>query len=245
MARLNGVQPLDDLLHYGSALPHARALRLAGNLAAAVATLHDARIERLDLSGANVLVDDRLLVSLVDCDSYRLPDVNEGEGDPPVATPDFVPPEVLRDPAAGGTRAHDEFALATLLFHILTGVHPFHGARVGPGRRLLPEELVVEGLWPYGPAAAGRVRPPVHAAPRGVLTDEMWELFRRCFVGGHHRPGVRPGARAWVAALEDAAAVETWVCQQCDHEFFVELTGCPWCRAAERSDPTGCEAAVV
>jgi DNA-binding helix-hairpin-helix protein with protein kinase domain len=243
MSRVHDLRPLDEFLLVNKHDPNrprgldprlSRALGLGGNLAAAVAGLHGRGLERLDLSGANALVGARLLVTLIDTDTYRVPGAAAADDPPAAVTPDLAAPEVLRDPEARPGRSQDEWALGVLLFNLLVGVHPFHGVRVGPGRGPRIDELVTAGLWPYDPGAVCRVRPPRHAAPPEVLTPELWGLFRRCFVGGQREPGVRPGARAWAAALGRAAAAEMWGCRECGREFYAELPGCPWCRPTGR-----------
>ena len=186
--------------------------------AAAVAGLHDDGFVRLELSGTNVLVDSRLLVTLIDTDSYlRTCSERAGVRPPALVTPDFAPPEVLgRKPGR---------AVVPVPGRLRTRCADFQPPRRHPPvPRQAPWGRAVGHLsttrWP--PASGRttrppprRVRPSVHAAPREVLTTELWDLFHRCFVGGNRLPEVRPGARAWSAALGRAAAAEMWTCPEC------------------------------
>jgi TonB family protein len=216
------------LFHYG--LLH----RTGMNLAAAFSALHARGYVVGDVNESNILVAPEGAVTLVDTDSFQVPDPR-GAFRSGVGRPEFTPPELQGMAFAGVDRtpAHDRFGLGVLLFLLLMeGTHPF-AVRVGAGAtEPLPlEDRIRAGMFPYAGSRRG-CTPPRLALPFGVVHPAVRALFERCFVDGHLDPAARPAAPEWSEALATAEAE----LRRCDlnpqHRFGAHLGDCPWCERA-------------
>jgi len=208
-------------------------LRTARNLASCVSALHARGYVVGDLNESNILVDERALVTLVDTDSFQVPDLKTGKiYRCRVGKAEFTPPELQKVSFAWVDRKpeNDLFALAVLTFQLLMeGVHPFAGRHIGLGEPFPLEERIAKGWFPYTPA----LRPgslPVPTAPGfDLLAPGIRELFVQCFVEGHLAPERRPDAQTWQQAL-DWAEKSLATCSANDqHLFGAHLGSCPWC----------------
>ena len=124
---------LAQRLRSGS-LPIWLSLRLAGQIADALATLHMHSIVHRDVKPSNILVtdepDDLLHAKLSDFGLARLPDteadampVSTAEGTR-LGTPEYMPPEQWDD-AREAEGSADVYALGCSLYQLLTGQLPF------------------------------------------------------------------------------------------------------------------------
>jgi len=216
-------------------------LTAACNLASAIAALHKVGHCVGDLQDQNVLVSDRALVALVDCDSFQVKDRESGRifytrvgiGEyraPEVMLKDFVKEDIDR-------YYTDLFALAVLVFKLLmSGVHPFAG--VGQALEDSPqrEDKICKGLFPYEPAMQKQgVAPPPYAPPFQVIPPSLQDLFRQCFVHGQKQPQNRPSAEQWYRALKQAKG-QLQKCRTNPHHIYAgHLKNCPWCRVYKKT----------
>ena len=132
----------------------------------------------------------------------------------------------------GGPRTgHDAFGLAVLIFQLLMqGTHPFAGlytvaanaGHTAASCRILA--LCTKQLVPFQPSP--------HAPPWHVLPPAVQELTRRCFEDGHERPTLRPTARDWQRALQEAEQALIPCAVNSQHVYHRELDRCPWCALA-------------
>ncbi len=246
MPFVGGMSPLIDFYH-----PRTRRqkqplfnyqylLTTARNLASAVAALHARNYVIGDVNESNVLAAPSTLVTLVDTDSFQVPD-NGMLHRCPVGKPEFTPPELQGKVFLDVDRRpeHDAFGLAVLLFQLLQeGTHPFDGVFTGAGEPELLEARIAAGHFPHG-----RRRSPYRSKPLapsfGLLAPELRDLFQQCFEQGHPAPAKRPEARAWHLALKNAA-LELATCRANEqHRYGRHLDDCPWCErtALLRNDP--------
>src|SRR5262249_31054372 len=102
-------------------------LGVAQNLAFMTARLHHQRLVIGDFSSNNVVVDRDGFITVLDCDSIDFTDPDTGEHFPCLMrTADYCAPELLN--GAPATVASDDFALAVLIYQLITcGNHPFGG----------------------------------------------------------------------------------------------------------------------
>ena len=242
MPRVHGARPVFEfynprsrlqlcpLFHYGY------LLRTARNFAAAVRAVHERDYVVGDLNETNTLVNNQALVTLVDTDSFQVPDQGRVYRCP-VGKPEYTPPELQQVRFGDFDRGpeHDAFALAVLIFQLLQqGVHPFAGRYTGAGE---PGELarrIALGQWPYARSRRVPYEPPPLAPPFEALPPPVQDLMRRCFEGGHARSVLRPTAAQWQEAL---AAAEQGLVRCPDnpqHLGHPELPDCPWCALARR-----------
>ena len=207
-------------------------LRTARNVAAVVDSVHRAGFVVGDLNESNLLVSNRAVVSLVDCDSMQVTDPVTGEVHRcRVGKPEFTAPELQRADLAVQERtpATDAFALAVLVFQLLMeGVHPFGGIWRGRGE---PPDIggrISRARFPYRWTTRSSTPPPM-ALDLGVLPPAVRGLVRTTFTTGMRRPLRRPSPGEWVAALEAAEMRLTSCRRSAHHEYGDHLRRCPWC----------------
>ena len=209
-------------------------LRTARNLAAIVDSLHQAGYVVGDLNESNLLVSDRALVALVDCDSLQVRDPATGDVHRcPVAKIEFTAPELQdRDlSAVDRTPQSDSFALGVLVFQLLLeGVHPCAG--VWRGRGEPPDMGARIRRRRFAHRLGGAIKPPPHALPLSVLPFELRRMVRRTFAV---LPSRRPTPAQWVAALERTEA-RLRTCKRSSLHLHVGRR-CPWCRRVDGGFP--------
>jgi serine/threonine protein kinase len=214
--------------------------RTARNLAAAVRALHERGYVIGDVNESNIFVADTALVTLVDTDSFQVCDPHSGAVYRcTVGKPEFTPPELQGVTFANIDRApeHDLFGLAVVIFQLLMeGTHPFSGTFQGEGEPPSYQERISAGHFPYSGRRRVPYRPALAAPPFGILHPALRKLFVRCFKDGHRKPRVRPDARAWQNALNDAENALVACSTSDQHRYGDHIKICPWC---ERSAQLG------
>ena len=193
-----------------------------------------------DLRENNILVNENALVTLVDTDSFQVPDPEHHTiYRCPVGTPEYTPPELqgLSFSEITRTPEHDLFGLAVLIFQLLMeGVHPFAGTFLGDSEPPAYETRIREGHFPYSTLGSSLYRPMPSAPPLRILHPRVQDLFMQCFELGHHDPRARPDAQMWVEAMEEAEAVLVVCSTNAQHRYGKHLTACPWCERTERQN---------
>ena len=176
--------------------------RVVGQLAEGLGQMEGAGVIPCDISAANFLVDPATgKVGSIDCDSYDIPACNGGRFEAGVATPEFLPPELLE---ANGpvqlTPEHLRFSAAVLFFTLLThGWHPFQC--LGGGS---PTENILSGRTAMGSShglATGRYPKPVFTIYRS-LHPAIKRAFIDTLVRGHRNPASRVGFGEWQRAIQ-------------------------------------------
>lgn len=216
MPRVAGAAPLLEVFN-----PRLRArtlpdfdrrylLRTARNLAAVLATLHQAGYVVGDVNESNILVTPSALVTFIDCDSFQVHAPRAGgvvTYPCPVGKLEYTAPELqgkvfsreVRRPEA------DRFALGVLIFQLLMeGRHPFAGTWTGSGEPPSVEEKIRRGCFPYADKPTCPIAPPPQAPALATLPPAVGGLVRRCFVDGHRQPSRRPSPETWRDTLADA-----------------------------------------
>jgi serine/threonine-protein kinase len=120
---------LDDQLRKRPAFPWQQTLRLGVQLCDALAALHTAGIVHDDVKPRNILIDDAGAALLMDPNSAR--ELSPSMSERAVAlsgSPQFMAPERLRGETA--SERSDVYALAVVLFRMLTGRLPVKGPLV-------------------------------------------------------------------------------------------------------------------
>jgi len=217
-------------------------LRTARNVAAIVASLHDAGYVIGDLNESNFLVTDRALVVLVDCDSMQVRDPETGAvhrgavGKPEFLAPEFHGVDLAR---TDRTVESDRFALGVLVFLLLMeGLHPFAGVWRGRGEPPDIPARIRARHFPYRrwPRPGARLRPPPLGLRVGILPAPVRVLTHTAFTAGVARPGRRPSAREWARALE-AAEARLRECSRSPQHVFGRVRRCPWCARVDAGLP--------
>lgn len=206
-------------------------VRTAKNCAVAFEVLHENDVLMADVNERNLLVTSEGYVRLVDCDSYQIASgsrVFRCDG----MTPLWTPPELQQKTIEGlvRTKNHDRFGLAVLVFHLLfMGRHPYAGV---PDR---PEQFEIEkaiGQFLFAFTSKTRslgIRPPPHALPLSVLSDNLVQLFERAFLHGSERDSARPSGRDWFQALDLLSKNLRGCFRDPGHKYPSHLAKCPWC----------------
>lgn len=171
-------------------LPLAEALRIARELASAIAAAHREGIIHLDLTPSNVLlapdgrarVVDFGLARASDTFGARVDDVGEPQLSIAAGTPTYMAPEQWRAEKLGPPA--DVWALGTITHVLVTGVPPVDGST----------DLVRDRV--AGAAA-------LELSTLGALPGELAALIRRCL---DKDPGARPLAEEVATALDALAA---------------------------------------
>jgi protein kinase-like protein len=202
---------------------------VAANIAFLFERLHDQGIIIGDVKPENILIDDRALATLIDCDSVQ---IMGPDGTPylcTVGSEGFTAPEWIGRRFTEGPRniASDRFGLAVVLYQLLTGAHPWTGEWMGSGEPPSRDQLIRSGDWPFKPGA--RLRPVPGMLSLDALAPGVASLFRQAFIAGAKDPNDRPSAAEWHGALCTALA-ELDVCETHSHHHYDEsLSACPWC----------------
>lgn len=206
------------------------------NFVSSVAAIHEKSYCIGDINESNVLVAPNALITLIDCDSFQVPDYSCGKiYRCPVGKPEYTAPELQGKyyPEVDRTPETDCFALAVLLFELLMeGTHPYQAK----GRLVedcpSTQAKIVRGHFAYT-MGDRNVAPPDHAPPFDILHPEIQQLFHRCFVDGHQKPQARPTALEWFETLKRLANRFRQCAVNQNHMFLDHLNTCPWCQIAK------------
>lgn len=200
-------------------------LHTARNCAIAFESIHNQGHVVGDVNQKNVLVSQKGIVALVDCDSFQVK-VGSRIFRCGVGVPEYTPPELHGKKFSNLDRdtSHDQFGMAVLLFHLLMmGRHPFAG--VPQVNTDIPiEKAIQDGLYAYG-RNTSKLKPPPHVPPMTMLDAPIRELFERAF-GSQQRPT----ATEWRDALDESMKG----LQRCKndrmHSYAAAAGYCPWCK---------------
>lgn len=237
MARVMGGREIQQLFDPGSrrtAFPRADwrfLVRVAANMARAVATVHDEGVVIADVHPGGILVGADARVRLIGCDSFQV--TQGGRCFPSEASvPSFTPPELQGRSLAGVIRRedHDNFGLAVVLFLVLfMGRHPFDGRYLGEGDMSI-ERAIEEHRFAYGRDHDFAAMEPLPGTPPlDIVSPSVAELFEHAFAAPEGRDG-RPTAVEWIDALEGLAGDLVQCPVGAAHWHFSGLAACPWCR---------------
>jgi len=125
MDRVAG-KPLGELLREASGLPLPRLMVIAQQLLAGVGAIHDAGVIHGDLKANNVLVDEVDVVTIIDFGLARVATETGFTNGVVAGTAAYMAPELIDGCAP--TVASDLYAVATIIYEMLTGTRPFAGA---------------------------------------------------------------------------------------------------------------------
>ncbi|MGW1492080.1 hypothetical protein [Streptomyces sp. NPDC002402] len=205
-------------------------LGVAWNLAFMTARMHHEGLIIGDFSSNNVVVDKNGFVTFLDCDSIAFNDPASGELFPSLMqTADYSAPE--RQAGGPATRSSDDFALAVLIYQLLTaGNHPFGGVPHDSDSEATVKDNIAAScsyvVWP------DRVVVPRAVIEPTVLPPSLLELARRAFGPGVQSPATRPSAQEWLKALDGERSQIRNCGERPRHSYGSHLGACPWCARA-------------
>jgi len=227
--------------------PESRAKELGGafnwkylytaatNVASTVGALHEKGYCIGDLNESNLLIAPNALITVIDCDSFQVPDPATGRVYRClVGKPEYTAPELQgRYGEIDRTLASDRFALGVLLFQLLMeGTHPYQARGEAVADLPSTQEKILKGLFPYARGIQG-VSPPAFAPPFDLLDPNLGQLFLRCFDAGHGNPAARPSAQEWYDTLRNREYLLLTCPVNANHIYFSHLKQCPWCERAQ------------
>ena len=180
--------------------------KICFNIAVAVNQVHSLQSYVLiDMKPENIMIQANGLVSVIDTDSVEVLQNGSVLFYAPVVTPEYTPPEYYRGikpESKGAPVSWDGFSLAVICYRLLCGIHPFVGSCHPPFDHCNSYELKIEnGLFPNG-----RNRSKYKVIPRehhnfDKLSDNIRQLFLRCFDEGHSSADLRPSIEDWCREL--------------------------------------------
>ncbi|PTQ70316.1 helix-hairpin-helix domain-containing protein [Pseudomonas sp. GV071] len=240
MRLVAGYRPLHELyspksrkIHFPKA-DYRFLVRVAQNVARAVATVHQAGCIIGDLNHSGVLVGQDATVALIDADSFQFS--LKGHLYPcVVGTEDFTPPELhgISLSTVKRTQAHDNFGLAVAIFQLLVmGKHPYAGRFNGPDLSL--GQSIAQNRFAFSVKRRDETRttPP----PGSVLLEDLPPSIANAFETAFGLNAVsRPDPAAWVGLLQGLEA-SLRKCSTAESHYFPGAAGsCLWCRLASQS----------
>lgn len=164
-----------------------------------------------DFNPSNFLVDRNCNVSMIDCDSYQIPDK---KGNPLITHTFFashVAPELMKNKHlmdSPRSIRHVEFGAAVVVFGLLMcGLHPYSFYDPSNRKKIgTPEENLLKGYCPFAPGS--KLKFP--KAPNDEwsnlwswLPDSIRDAFVATFCDGHSDPNRRASLDQLEAALRD------------------------------------------
>ncbi|MEU4557177.1 protein kinase [Actinoplanes sp. NPDC023936] len=167
---------LRDLLHKRGTVPPAEAVRLAGQVASALAEAHDLGIIHRDLKPDNILLSESAEARLTDFGIARiltLPSMTTPNA--VVGTPHYMAPEAFH--GVTPSPATDVYSLGVLLYELVSGQPPFRSDSIPELMRLHAE---------------GRPE------RRPGIPDPLWRIIMMCLAA---KPRQRPSAADLVTDL--------------------------------------------
>lgn len=174
---------------------------IAMNLAFAASRVHAVDAVIGDFNQRNVMVSKSLIVSIIDCDSMQIRDIEGRFHFCDVFTPGFLAPELHqylgRLDRQVRTIHSDLFTLAVHIYCLFLDRHPFqNGIYRGPGENPMGDALAKSGQWRGRPG--GYLLPEKgQQDPAMLLPPNLMTLFRRAFEVGVTNPQSRPSAAEW------------------------------------------------
>ena len=186
MKLIEGQTLAQRLKDHGGLLPAREVARLLSKLARAVHHAHQRGVLHRDLKPGNVLLDNAGEPWLTDFGLAKLTgaDTSLTLTKDHIGTPHYMAPEVAGGNARAVSTAGDVWALGVMLWEMLCGMPPFHGA--GPVE-IMRRIVESEPNWPAGSRADG----------------DLVTLARRCM---EKQPARRP-----VSAGEVAEELDRWL----------------------------------
>lgn len=171
-------------------------LKILVNIAIPVHAIHNmGKYVLVDFKPQNMLITENGRISIIDLDSVQIKD-GTNQFLCPVATPDYLPPELQHDIDLGKhllATSCDLFALAVIYYQILYGLHPF---TVTAKDNEITElrELIAHGLFPFGSYSHKVSVVPAPHSKFKFLPLQIQQLFR-CALSPV--PSQRPSAEMW------------------------------------------------
>jgi len=209
-------------------------IRIACNLSAMVAALHEKGHYIVDLKPSNVYVyKESMLISMLDCDGFSiLGDKSRYPAE--FVSEEYIYPEGMNQSCDEMGEEQDKFALAVIIFKLLNnGIHPFSGTlRKNNAPKYTIQERIAQNHYAYG-SWADLYQAPHPYSIHDYFAKETLELFDRAFVRGLKRPT----AQEWEQHLRKLIANLRHCKKNRNHVYFTPK-GCGLCMMEEKFKAT-------
>lgn len=221
---------LGDYLANG-ALPLEEASRLLSQMAGALDTAHEQGIIHRDVKPSNILLDKQRNAYLSDFGIAKILEAGDLTGSGIIGTPLYMSPEQCNG-EKNITNASDQYALAVILYQMITGVCPYEGDT--------PMAIIMKHVNSPLPDARS-LRPDLPEAAARVIERAMAKMpdqrYGSCLEFASQFAAALSAKAATVAApmppaaptLATSAADDAWtlidetaVCQLCGSHDFVQ-----------------------
>ncbi|QUS60053.1 SUMF1/EgtB/PvdO family nonheme iron enzyme [Synechocystis sp. PCC 7338] len=206
---------------------------VARNVAGIIQAIHAKGYVLGDIKLENILVNNRALPTIIDTDSFQVPDpYSDKIYRCLVGSEGFTPAELIGVDIASvnQTEVHDRFRLGVVIYYLLFGGPPFRGLWQGSGDPPEQSELIRRGLWPF--SSDSLILPSQTTMPLEILHPQLQACFSHCFNDGHQFPHKRPTAGDWVKVLE-LSLNDIVSCGKVDsHHYSASYGHCYWCDRA-------------
>ncbi|UAJ10631.1 topoisomerase DNA-binding C4 zinc finger domain-containing protein [Glacieibacterium megasporae] len=203
-------------------------VRVATNVARAIATVHESGCVIGDINHSGILVSEQAVAALIDADSFQFTDGGARHACR-VGVPEYTAPELqgssLRDVVR--TRSHDEFGLAVVIFQLLfLGRHPYAGTFAGAGDMPI-QNAIGQNRFAYTRVRDVGMSPPPHAVTLDDVPAGVAAAFEAAFAPA---PARRPTAAEWASLMQELERHLMRCGAKSEHLFPVSAAQCPWCR---------------
>lgn len=194
-------KPLDGYMVPGRKMDAAEVLGLLRQLASALDYAHAHGSIHGSLHPSSILLNDRQEIKVLDLSPTDVAGLNASAGQLLRAV-HFLSPECLRDAPMDGRS--DQFSLAVLAHHMLTGEPPFPGTPLGVMFRIAYQGLERDAMRDLPPAAQAVFRRSLAKPPaeRYASCGEMVDAMERALL----RPAVAPTRLADASQFTPARA---------------------------------------
>ena len=239
MRLVSGHKPLHELYSPGSRKIHFPQadyrflVRVAANIARAVASVHQAGCVIGDINHSGMLVSPQAVAALIDADSFQI-STKTNQFLCKVGVPEYTPPELQGENLSSilRTKNHDAFGLAVVIFQILfMGRHPFVGT-VRSGEIPPLHENIKNFKYVYaGSRNVGMDQPP--GTP--LISDFSPAIAANFELAFSNNPSqLRPSAEQWIKSLADLEASLVKCDESSLHYMPRDASECPWCEMEKR-----------
>ncbi len=205
-------------------------LRVAYNLSAMVAALHQKGHYIVDLKPSNVFIyKESMLVSMLDCDGFSI--LGKHNRYPAeFVSEEYIYPEGMTLSCAEMGEEQDKFALAVIIFKLLNnGIHPYSGTpRKANSSNLTIQERITNFHYAYG-EWADFYQSPHPYSQHHYFDKKTLAMFDRAFVKGLKRPT----ANEWHQHLRYLLQNLRQCKKNHNHSYFTSK-GCGQCFAEEK-----------
>ncbi|NVO03650.1 MAG: hypothetical protein HXX09_13220 [Bacteroidetes bacterium] len=178
-------------------------LKVCYNISQAIAEIHSSgKYTIIDLKAENIMLKNNGFVSMIDLDSIQISNNNTVLFHAEVHTPDFSPPEfhknLLNYKKDFVDETWDRFSFGVLAYLLLFKIHPFAGmTHLKKSNIHTMDDFIINGLFAHGNQKSDLDLAKPHLNYDILLSDDLKNLFYKCFVEGHKDPRKRPSIVHW------------------------------------------------